>query len=242
MTDDDHYVPHPPTLHVRVEMESREAAQRHDPNRWSGLGRMIQPGHLRHDAARRDPFAALDPQTDSTLHPQAPAARYAPPRVPAHNQPHDPSIESLQLSGIARDGAYALKRQFPSIRFTSGRRSLAAQADAMAGNIVHRRHYIAHTYDKHSRGHRVHVALQKWVDQHPEAKTRAEISAGLLGVLRSFPYEEAQHVSMHCAGLAFDVHPVAAHGAAIKQAMDRLPGRTRFLQKEDGLEIWHVQF
>ena len=146
-------------------------------------------------------------------------------------------ISSLKLSAKAKSGAEQLLKQFPSIVFTSGRRDIAGQAKAMAGNVVKKRDYIVKTY-KPSDASR---ACQKWVDDHPDAKTQADIAKGLLETLKGLGAKAGQ-ISKHLTGDAFDVQPVTKDAAKIKDAMRKLPGVTKFLDKEAGLVIWHVQF
>lgn len=50
-------------------------------------------------------------------------------------------------------------------------------------------------------------------------------------------------LSKHFSGMAFDVQPVdGPAGDKIKAAIRKLPGLTRFLEKEGGLVRWHAQF
>jgi hypothetical protein len=90
------------------------------------------------------------------------------------------NISSLKLSAKAQKAAEELLEQFPDTVFTSGRRDLAGQARAMAGNVVKKRDYIEKTYAASDASR----ACQKWVDDHPEAKTREAIAAGLLETLK----------------------------------------------------------
>ena len=77
------------------------------------------------------------------------------------------TIESLNLSPKAKKAAEQLLKEYPDIVFTSGRRDLAGQAHAMAGNVVKKRDWIEKTYATNDAS----KACQKWVDDHPEAKT-----------------------------------------------------------------------
>jgi hypothetical protein len=150
----------------------------------------------------------------------------------------DPEIEALDLAPTAKKAAYELKRQFPDIKFTSGRRSLEGQAHAMASNVVKNRQWIGETYAKSTAS----TKCQKWVDDHPEAKTQKAITEGLTGVLKSLTDDDLAHLSKHLAGEAFDVQPVTKNAAAIKKAIRKLPGLGKFLDKEGGLVRWHAHF
>ena len=149
------------------------------------------------------------------------------------------SIDSLNLSPKARKGAELLLKQYPDIVFTSGRRDIAQQASAMAGNVVLKRDYIKNTYSKNDAS----KACQKWVDDHPEATTKKAIAAGLLETFKKLGPKAGQ-ISKHLTGDAFDIQPVKdkEKADAIKKSIQELPGLNKFLEKEAGLERWHVQF
>lgn len=146
----------------------------------------------------------------------------------------------LDLIGPAAAAAALLETEFPDVVFTSGRRDLAAQAHAMASNVVAAgRDWIARTYllsDPSS-------ACQAWVDSHPAANTIDDVTVGLLSVLEQFGDDELRHLSLHLSGEAFDVAPIpGARGDAIQQRIGKLPGLDKFLHKEGGLNRWHAQF
>ncbi len=147
------------------------------------------------------------------------------------------NISSLKLSAKAKKAAEELLKQYPDIEFTSGFRTLDEQADAMAGNVVKKRTYIQNTYYASEAS----AACQKWVDDHPEAKTQKDIAAGLLETLKGLG-SKADQLSKHLSGDAFDIQPVSKNAADIKKAIQKLPGIKKFLDKEDGLTIWHAQF
>jgi hypothetical protein len=147
------------------------------------------------------------------------------------------SIASLNLSPKAKKAAEQLLKEYPDIVFTSGRRDLAGQAHAMAGNAVKKRDWIAKTYAANDAS----KACQKWVDEHPDAKTQKEIAAGLLETLKGLGPKAGQ-ISRHLTGDAFDVQPVNKNPDEVKKAIKELPGVKQFLDHEGGLEIWHVGF
>jgi hypothetical protein len=147
-------------------------------------------------------------------------------------------IERLDLSPAAKRGALLLREAHPHLRFVSGRRTLARQARAMARNIVESadRSWIANVYV-------AAAPLQAWVDAHPEATTVEELSAGLEETLLAISPADQARVSKHLSGDAFDLRPV--HGeteAAIRETIRGLPGLVKFIDREGGLERWHVQF
>jgi hypothetical protein len=149
----------------------------------------------------------------------------------------DAEIDNLDLSATAKAAAQQLKQAHPEIHFTSGRRGVAGQAHAMASNIVSSgdRKWIEKTYAAAG-------ALQKWVDDHASATTVQDISAGLKGVMDAMTDSDRGKISKHLSGDAFDVQPQTKDAAKIKADMAALPGATKFLSQEGGLERWHVQF
>ena len=163
-----------------------------------------------------------------------------PPASAGSSKDKDPDIEALDLSDKAKKAAYRLKAKFPNIVFTSGRRDKAAQARAMASNVVLNRKWIKQTYHSSE----AIKACQKWVDDHPEKKTKAEIAAGLKSVLDGLTDKELAQVSKHLSGDAFDVQPVTNDAKEIKHMLRELTKETggKFLDKEGGLVRWHAQF
>jgi hypothetical protein len=149
----------------------------------------------------------------------------------------DPEIEALDLAPLAKSGAVELKRKHPSIKFTSGRRSVHDQARAMASNVVKKRQWIKQTYVAPIE----RAELQKWVDDHPGATSLEQIAAGLESVMSGWSEQKKGRLSKHFSGMAFDVQPVAKDANAIKADIRALKGCT-FLEMEGGLVRWHAQF
>lgn len=153
--------------------------------------------------------------------------------------PAQPDIDALNLEDYVRDAAYALRARFPDIVFTSGRRDMARQASAMAGNVTVNRQWIAQTYKASPQRDQ----LQAWVDSHPGATSRNDIAAGLLSVMSGWTNAQLGGFSRHISGEAFDVRPVGgSRGDEIKAAIRALPKLELFLEREGGLTIWHAQF
>ena len=150
----------------------------------------------------------------------------------------DLAIEALNLQETAKKAAYLLKKAHPFVVFTSGRRDTAAQARAMASNVVIRRDRIACTYLASD----ARDQCQKWINDHVQAKTLANLEAGLKSVLDSLTDEQLAKLSKHLAGDAFDIQPVVRDADAIKQTIRALPGLSTFLEREGGLLRWHAQF
>lgn len=151
----------------------------------------------------------------------------------------DAAIEALGLAQVAKTAAYALKKEYPTVSFTSGKRTKEDQARAMSGNVVLNRKWIEETYAKSG----VRDACQKWLDDNPEKKTREEIEAGLIEVLNKYTDAQLGVFSKHISGMAFDVQPVEQDAEEIKKTIrDLVAGKGKFLEKEGGLVRWHAQF
>ncbi len=150
----------------------------------------------------------------------------------------DPDIEALDLNATARKAAHELKKKFPSVVFTSGRRSKEDQARAMASNVVENRTWIKETYAQSA----ARDACQKWLDEHKDKTTKEDITAGLKGVLDGLTDAQLRQLSKHLSGDAFDVQPVDKDADKIKKAIRKLTGITKFLDQEGGLVRWHAQF
>lgn len=163
----------------------------------------------------------------------APAAEAAPAVT-------DDAIESLDLSETAKKAAYALKKSHPSVTFTSGRRDVAEQAGAMAGNVVLNRNWIKETYSPST----ARDKCQKWVDDNETKTSKEDIAAGLESVLNDLTEAQRGALSKHLSGDAFDVQPVETDADAIKKTIRTLAEDAggKFLEKEGGLVRWHAQF
>ena len=147
-------------------------------------------------------------------------------------------IERLDFAPAAKRAALLLHEAHPEVHFVSGRRTLARQARAMARNIVEStdRKWIEKVY-------LAAAPLQAWVNDHPEATTVDVLAAGLDETLRGMSPAEQTRVSKHLSGDAFDLRPVRGEAeAAIREAIRGLPGLVKFIDREGGLERWHVQF
>lgn len=147
----------------------------------------------------------------------------------------DPHIEALDLQPLAKEAAYLLKAAHPAVQFTSGRRTLRAQAHAMATKVTLNRRWIAQTY----RATNASRACQRWVDRNPEVTTTDDVAAGLVTVLRALPATDVLLLSKHLTGNAWDVAPA---GPEVETTIRGLPGLTLFLTREGGFTIWHAQF
>lgn len=145
-------------------------------------------------------------------------------------------LADLGLIPHASTAAQSLKTQFPAVIFTSGRRSVDKQADAMAGNIVVNRKWIEQSYTPSNESRQ----LQKWVDDNPGETTKAQISAGLKAIMSGWNDDQRVRLSRHFAGLAFDVSPTS--GEDVKTAINKLDNLKKFLDEEGGIEIWHAEF
>jgi len=167
------------------------------------------------------------------------AAGPKPATAPAAAPPTtDAAIEALDLAATARAGAYALKAAYPSVVFTSGRRSKEDQARAMSGNVVANRKWIEQTYADSP----LRTKCQDWIDANPNKKSAAEIAEGLVSVFNAVADADLGKFSKHLSGEAFDVQPVDKDADEIKKTIRGLAGLSKFLDTEGGLVRWHAQF
>jgi hypothetical protein len=145
----------------------------------------------------------------------------------------------LGLVGVAAEVAADFEVAFPDAVFTSGRRSVAEQAEAMACNVVLNRAWIRETYVPS----RVSAACQTWVDTVPQPVNHANIAAGLARVLSGFSDAELARLSLHMGGGAFDVSPATVSDEAQAWLVARAAKEGgRVLFREGGLRRVHAQF
>jgi hypothetical protein len=147
------------------------------------------------------------------------------------------TIEELKLEPTADNAARLLQQKHPNIQFTSGRRDVPQQAHAMASNVVslNDRQWIGKTYLAGAK-------LQQWVDDHPDAVTVDQITAGLQDTMNAMAEADLLKISRHLTGRAFDIRPVTQDAEAIKADIRALPGLQKFLEQEGGHIRWHAQF
>lgn len=151
-------------------------------------------------------------------------------------------VDSLDLATHAKACALLLCDSFPDVKFTSGRRSIAQQAKAMAQNVVRNRRWIGETY-RHG------ASLQGWIDRHPEVRAASQIEAGLLALMQNMKPEDLAKLSKHFTGMAFDLEPIVDHqglptarGFEIVDFIRQHLQGAKVLLREGGLVVWHVQF
>jgi len=171
-------------------------------------------------------------RADDTLQDASAAKAAATPSPPAATAvagtaPVPADIENLQLNDNARDAAVVLRARFPHLVFTSGRRSIRSQAQAMAADVLKNRHFIAATYKPSA----VCTACQKWVDAHAEAQTQSAIAEGLFSVFAAMSEADVMKFSKHLTGDAFDLQPVTADADTIQAFIRRLPLLDKFLDR-----------
>jgi murein L,D-transpeptidase YcbB/YkuD len=150
-------------------------------------------------------------------------------------------VDVSELNEVARVAAELAIAA--GMTLTSGRRSVAEQAHAMATNVVLNDKWIGETYAANA----VSEACQKWVDEHPgHAKDVTECAAGLLEVLHGFSDDERRHLSWHLSGDAFDCEPDGNedHLKVLHEIVAEchaLGGTAKLLTEEGGLTRWHLQ-
>lgn len=151
------------------------------------------------------------------------------------------AVEVLNLSGRAKEAALFLKKKYPYIVFTSGKRNIMDQARVMAKNIIDTRdrRWIEKTYKSDSA-----KKLQEWVNNNPRATTAQDIKNGLYSIMYAMTPSELASISKHLSGNAFDVEPLSPSNKSYKnmlETMRRFPGGL-FIENESGVPVWHLQF
>lgn len=160
----------------------------------------------------------------------------------------------MGLTGEALDVANDITKRWPNVKITSGRRTIAEQALAMAKNIDKDRtrlrklsphlserpsKWIAQTYS----GGRIAEECQDWVDRHPNAPVEA-MATRFATIMAMFPPEELRRMSRHLTGEALDVAPMSgAEGEEVINALKDWAFRKagKFLTREGALVVWHWQ-
>lgn len=144
----------------------------------------------------------------------------------------------MGLRDNALRAAVELTAQFSrKVTITSGRRTLAAQAAAMAENIVKDPKWWPYKASKAAR------LLHAWLDSHPNA-SQVQMQVGLETVMRTLTDEDLAKLSKHLSGDAFDVAPIAGEfGGAVAAFLRMLAAKYngRFLEREGDLIRWHWQ-
>lgn len=152
---------------------------------------------------------------------------------------------NLDFSPEFRPIVDALLAAVPSLKITSGRRTLTSQLEAMLANEAHAPGYIAKTY--------IPTPIIKWlvrkVKQDKNVKmTPARRALGYtFDIEDKFSHADQQRLSRHITGCAVDFQPgTPAEEAAIVKVLDegavlKLLPRTKFLTREGGLSRWHIQ-
>lgn len=146
---------------------------------------------------------------------------------------------SLDFSPEFRPIVNALLAAVPSLKITSGRRTLTNQLEAMLINEAQSPGYIAKTY--------IQTPLIKWLVKKvkQDKNVRMTPARRALGytfdIEDKFSHADQQRLSRHIVGEAVDFQPgTPAEEAAILKVLATMPP-TKFLTREGSLTRWHVQ-
>jgi hypothetical protein len=215
--------------------ESRLLALQRSVGNAAVLGLLASGPHAGRASASASPFLQRAASETTTADAGVPAAEVS--------ESSDPAVDALDLQPKAKKVANKLKKKYPKISFTSGKRDeVSEQASAMAGNVVSNRNWITETYADKTLAKK----LQDKVDANKDAKTKAEIQAILEAEMNTWDEKEKGKLSAHFTGEAFDIQPQTDQAAEIKSdaktwaEADGSAG-SKFLEKEGGLVRWHVQ-
>ena len=145
---------------------------------------------------------------------------------------------SLDFSPEFRPVFDALMAAVPTLKVTSGRRTLTSQLEAMLVNEAQKPGYIAATY--------IQTPLIKWLIRKIKQDKNVMMSPArrALGytfdIEDKFSHADQQRLSRHITGDAVDYQPgTPAEEAAILKVLATMPP-TKFLTKEGPLVRWHI--
>jgi len=159
-------------------------------------------------------------------------------------------VDHLQLIEPARSMALAVKAAFPTIIFTSGRRSRFSTAKAitedgrrvatargishLAGTVA----YVTETYKETAAKDALLAALNALPDTDDWMTVQNAILAEINGWSDAF----LGLLSRHPGGLAFDMHvDPKIDVTQLRATLAAQPGFDKFLDHEAGEAIWHAQ-
>ncbi len=158
----------------------------------------------------------------------ADASAHADAGTPAPQTTDDSAITSLDLESDVADAARELKSQCPTVRFTSGRRSLEEDARAVAHNIVGNRNYMDIFANSSSK-----TTIKTYVDAHKDAD-EDELTKGIAELMGKMTATQRSWIAPHQSGRAFDVGAGSCSKETIQSALAVKP-------LDEGNHI-HVQF
>lgn len=147
------------------------------------------------------------------------------------------------LNPVATGVARAFLASHPDAILTSGKRTVADQAHAMAENVVLNWRWIAQTYVQSdlSRALQNHVAALQ-----PDDRTPENLANGFAAIMNLSLPAELRRLSWHLAGDGFDVHPDndLTKEATLRQLIGTAVAsgaNGKVLTLEGGLKRLHVQ-
>lgn len=133
----------------------------------------------------------------------------------------------------------ALMAAVPTLKITSGRRTLTSQLQAMLENEEKSPGYIEKTY--------IQTPLIKWIIKQLHTRNLAKMSPARRALGWTFDIEDKfsiadqRRLSRHITGDAIDLEPgTPQEEAAILKVLAGQPP-TKFLTSENHLPRWHVQ-
>ena len=151
------------------------------------------------------------------------------------------TVEQLHLAPAAKQAAFAVRAQFPSVTFTSGRRDAYDQARVMAANVVRDRQWILRTY----RNTPLRATLQRTVEEAPPNVEKKLLAYNLYEALLRVNAGDLVRLSRHLTGDAFDL---AWPGQAVADQIIALLQTNaawtvdKVLTREGDLQLIHAQF
>lgn len=171
-------------------------------------------------------------------------------------------IMLLTLAPEAKTAAIELKKRYPSVEFARGRVTVNEQAKIMAKALVrnHRRNTGQQDGDLLREPLQIALAsphilgidgesdqlirqqLREWLDTTTDAVTEKAICDRLIQLISAMSDQQRDDVNAHLTGRAFDLRTPSGDAQGIRDYINKLPRFRRFVETEEGTEIWHVQF
>jgi hypothetical protein len=142
------------------------------------------------------------------------------------------TIMDMNLQPDVADKARELEMLAANVVFTSGLRTVAQQASAMATNETQSPGYVQETYAESD----AKEAILAWLSANPGADLPT-MTQGFEDVLNGLTPDQQIKISRHLTGRAFDIQPNSATEDQVNSLQPQL-----FLTSEGGLSRWHVQF
>jgi formylglycine-generating enzyme required for sulfatase activity len=150
-------------------------------------------------------------------------------------------FDRLNLTGSALYAATKIKEKFPNVVFTGGTRTLDSQAKAVAQNIYRSSNsgWVGATYTDSAFIRKLNKAI---IDNWASIKGNESLILQTVNNVFNSDNAGARSMSKHLSGYAFDLRVNCVNYNELNSFLKTLPGFSKFLTKEGGLDVWHIEF